>query len=51
MYFSGYPPEESRRFVERAGLRVVSARDGTIFENGRPTTFHWIVARKPAPSA
>jgi SAM-dependent methyltransferase len=47
MYFSGYAPADNRRFVERAGLRVLSAQDETILEEGRPTTFHWIVARKP----
>jgi predicted TPR repeat methyltransferase len=51
MYFSGYPTEENQRFVEDAGLHIVSARDGTILENSRPTTFLWIVARKPTPTA
>jgi SAM-dependent methyltransferase len=50
MYFSGYPTEENRLFVERAGLQIVSAREETILESGRPTTFLWIVARKPDPS-
>ena len=51
MYFSGYATEENQRFVEHAGLHIQSARDGTILENGRPTTFLWIVARKPVPAA
>jgi cyclopropane fatty-acyl-phospholipid synthase-like methyltransferase len=48
MYFSGYAPAENRRFVEEAGLEILSAKEETILENGQPTVFHWIVARKPA---
>jgi scyllo-inosamine 4-kinase len=35
MYFSGYPPEENRRFLEEAGLRVESGQPETILEDGR----------------
>ena len=48
MYFSGYAPAENRRFVEQAGLEVLSAQEEAILEDGRPTVFHWILARKPA---
>lgn len=48
MYFSGYGPAENKRFVEAAGLEIESARPETILENGRPTRFYWVVARKPA---
>jgi SAM-dependent methyltransferase len=48
MYFSGYAPDENRRFVEQAGLAIESAQEEAILENGEPVIFHWIVARKPA---
>jgi cyclopropane fatty-acyl-phospholipid synthase-like methyltransferase len=51
MYFSGYPPEESQRVVAQAGLELLSAQDGTIVENGHPTTFLWVLARKPDSTA
>ena len=47
MYFSGYPAEDNRRFVEQAGLRVTSAQVETIHENGTPVSFLWVVAEKP----
>ncbi|MDP6822856.1 MAG: class I SAM-dependent methyltransferase [Dehalococcoidia bacterium] len=48
MYWSGYDPADSRLMVERAGLRIISAKNETIqFDvDGEPTTFHWIVAEK-----
>jgi SAM-dependent methyltransferase len=46
MYFSGYSTEESRRFVEAAGLQISSARVEQIRENGRPASFLWIVATR-----
>ena len=47
MYFSGYTPDDTRRFVEDAGLSVVSLQPEPIVENGRPTKFLWLIARKP----
>jgi SAM-dependent methyltransferase len=47
MYFSGYSPEESRAFVIAAGLFIVTLQPEPIIENGDPTTFLWLVARKP----
>ena len=46
MYFSGYATADNQRFIERAGLHIVSAREETIRENSRPTTFLWVVARQ-----
>ena len=47
MYFSGYSPEESRGFVEAAGLSVVSLELEPMVESGAATEFLWLVARKP----
>lgn len=47
MYFSGYDAETNIRLVREAGMEIVSARAETDEEFGRPTTFLWIVARKP----
>ncbi len=49
MYFSHYDAETNRRLVERAGLEIVSARVETADEDGVPTPFLWVVARKPKP--
>jgi SAM-dependent methyltransferase len=45
MYFSGYSIEENRQFVERASLHIESAQVDTIFEDGEPVEFLWVVAR------
>lgn len=47
MYFSGYDAATNRRLVREAGLVIECARAETAEEFGRPTTFLWIVARKP----
>jgi SAM-dependent methyltransferase len=47
MYFSGYAGDAGQELVRRSGLRIVSAREETIDEDGRPATFLWVVARKP----
>jgi SAM-dependent methyltransferase len=46
MYISGYATADNQRFIERAGLHIVSAREETILENSRPTTCLWVVARR-----
>ncbi len=46
MYWSGYDSGANRRLVEGAGLQIVSAREETDVEFGRPVTFLWVVARK-----
>jgi SAM-dependent methyltransferase len=46
MYFSGYAPADSRRFVIDAGLEIETFRYERILEQGRPTRFLWVVARK-----
>ena len=48
MFFSGYPPEENRRFLEHSGLAVHLLRREQILEDGRPVGFLWAVAQKPA---
>ncbi|MGI8689985.1 MAG: class I SAM-dependent methyltransferase [Thermomicrobiales bacterium] len=47
MYFSGYDAETNERLVRDAGFDIVTTRPETAEEFGRPTTFVWIVARKP----
>jgi SAM-dependent methyltransferase len=46
MYFSGYAPDDTRRFVEDAGLSIVSLQTEEIIENGVSVQFDWLVARK-----
>jgi cyclopropane fatty-acyl-phospholipid synthase-like methyltransferase len=46
MYFSGYGPADSSRFVEDAGLSIISLQPEPIIENGRPTEFLWVLGRK-----
>jgi hypothetical protein len=48
MYFSHHDAEENTRLVRDAGLRVISAREETTFEDGDPVPFLWIVAERPA---
>ncbi|HEY3118062.1 MAG TPA: methyltransferase domain-containing protein [Chloroflexota bacterium] len=48
MYSSGYSAAENWLIVERSGLQVVAAEEGTIQQNGEPATFLWMVARKPS---
>jgi SAM-dependent methyltransferase len=47
MYFSGYSPEESQALAVAAGLSIVTMQAEPIIENGHPTEFLWLVARKP----
>lgn len=47
MYFSGWGRATNLRLLADAGFEIVSARDETDEEFGRPTTFLWVVARKP----
>jgi len=46
MYFSHYDAKANIQLVERAGLRIASAREETADEDGIPSTFLWVVARK-----
>ena len=48
MYFSGEAPEDTRRFLAEAGLRVEAFQEETILEDGRPATFRWVVAHRNA---
>jgi hypothetical protein len=48
MYWSGFDAETNRRLVEEAGLSIITSREETATEFGKPTTFLWVVARKPA---
>ena len=47
MYWSGYDISTNKRLVERAGLKIISAREETAEEFAHPVTFLWIVAQKP----
>ena len=46
MYFSHYDAATNRALVARAGLRIVTASEETLMEDGQPVTFLWIVAEK-----
>ena len=47
MYFSGYAQGDTRRFIEDAGLSILSLQPEPIFENGRRAEFLWLVGRQP----
>ena len=47
MYWSNFDSETNRGLVKEAGLNIVSAKDETADEFGKPITFLWVVAQKP----
>jgi len=47
MFWSSYDAVTGRKIVESAGLRIERAEVETADEDGVPTSFLWIVARKP----
>jgi len=51
MFFSGYDGETNRQLVRETGFDILTARDETDDEFGRPATFLWIVARKVGETA
>lgn len=48
MYFSGYTPEETRRFLLDADLQIETLQEETILEDGSPTRFLWARAVRAA---
>ena len=48
MFWSGYDPPTTRRLVEAAGFQVDSLTLETADEDGEPTSFWWLVARRPS---
>ncbi len=46
MYFSGYSPDENTEFIKAAGLSLRTAQIETIYENGKPIHFFWVVTQK-----
>jgi ubiquinone/menaquinone biosynthesis C-methylase UbiE len=46
MYWSSFDSEANKRLVEEAGLRIISAREETAEEFGKPVTFLWVIARR-----
>ncbi|MCH8109308.1 MAG: class I SAM-dependent methyltransferase [Chloroflexi bacterium] len=48
MFWSSFDSETNRRFIEEAGLRIISATVKTSESHGGSETFLWIVAQKPA---
>jgi SAM-dependent methyltransferase len=46
MYWSHHDAATNRALVERAGLRILSAREETADEDGQPVTFLWVIAQK-----
>jgi SAM-dependent methyltransferase len=47
MFWSGYDPETTHRIAESAGFAVEALTLETADEDGAPTSFWWLVARKP----
>ena len=47
-YWSSYPPEKTQALLEAAGLKILSAKLETDKEFGKPVTFFWVIAQKPA---
>ncbi|MCP4140965.1 MAG: methyltransferase domain-containing protein [Chloroflexi bacterium] len=47
MYWSNFDSERNRQLVEEAGLKIISAKEETAEEHGKPVTFLWVVAQKP----
>lgn len=47
MFFAGFPPEENRRLVERAGLQVLLDEIEISIEPDGEARFQWLLARKP----
>jgi SAM-dependent methyltransferase len=46
MFWSGYDPDTTRRLVEAAGFLIEALTLETADEDGEPTTFLWLVARR-----
>ncbi len=51
MHWSGFDAQANRRLVEAAGLEILSAQEERAEEFGRPVSFLWVVARKPAETS
>jgi SAM-dependent methyltransferase len=47
MYFAGRAAEKNEELVENAGLRIRSAREEVVREEGDGLPFLWVVAKKP----
>jgi SAM-dependent methyltransferase len=49
MYWSGHEPEVEREMIRAAGFAIERAAIETIDEDGQPTPFLWVVARRGMP--
>ena len=47
MFWSHFDSATNRHLIEQAGLRLISAREETVDEDGQPVTFLWVIAQKP----
>jgi ubiquinone/menaquinone biosynthesis C-methylase UbiE len=47
MFFAGLPPQENRRLVEDAGLRIVRDEIEVSIEPEGEARFQWLLARRP----
>ena len=47
MYWSGFDTKTNLQLIAEAGLRLLSAEEGTVEEFGEPVTFLWVIAEKP----
>jgi cyclopropane fatty-acyl-phospholipid synthase-like methyltransferase len=48
MYFAGWASAKNEELVENAGLRVLSASEEVVREEGEAVPFLWVVAKKPS---
>jgi cyclopropane fatty-acyl-phospholipid synthase-like methyltransferase len=49
MYWSGFDAQTNVRLLEEAGLRIVSAEEGMVVEDGERIPWLCVIARKPDP--
>ncbi|MDG1463039.1 MAG: class I SAM-dependent methyltransferase, partial [Gammaproteobacteria bacterium] len=48
MYWSSYGEEKTLELIGNAGLKVLDTSKESAIENGKETTFLWVVAERPA---
>ncbi|QBD82358.1 class I SAM-dependent methyltransferase [Ktedonosporobacter rubrisoli] len=50
MYWSHFDAQTNQRLVREAGLELISTKEESVEQGGRPVPFLWIVAQKPSSS-
>ncbi len=49
MYWSSYDEEKTLRLIREPGFEIIEQSKESAVEDGKETTFLWIIARKPGP--